>query len=241
MTLTAVLILLWSRCVGPVLVVLAALAGANQSAPSLLRGALARHPELRLISPDSDFPGEYTEAQIRDLGCWPPWLQVDLDRDGRMDVAAVVAVASPSGVKFGVVSVFAAREDSIRWIVKPQKHSIFGVATGYARGAVTPLFCLECDANGWMTWSGRSFEPDLYVVGDSVAIAAIDEGARLGLFASPQSGATMTKVVEPCTRGVVVKVAGTPGKRWYFVRLGDGGASGWVPAEFAFEVNCTGE
>jgi hypothetical protein len=36
--------------------------------PALLEAALAKHREVRLIRPDEDFPGGYTQEQIKGFG-----------------------------------------------------------------------------------------------------------------------------------------------------------------------------
>jgi hypothetical protein len=226
------------RVVLGLLFLMVAAASNGREMPGLLEAALAKHRELRLIRPDKDFPGGYTEKQIRGFGYWPPWCERDMDRDGRTDVAAAVEVDSAGQPRFGVAAIFASSRDSLRWIVEPQQHWIFGVADGYARGSLTPLFCLECDTNGWCTWSGRAFEDGLFVVGDSVAIASYTENATLALFDSPRVGAGIARHVAPCTRGIVEKVAGTRIDRWYLVRLEGGGRAGWVPGRMMLPVDC---
>src|SRR5688572_21406262 len=84
--------------------------------PALLLPALKSEPGLRLLAPATDLR-EYTQAQLQKFGYWPPWLELDLDRDKRPDVVAVVVKPSPKGREFGVVAVHAGAPNEIHWVV----------------------------------------------------------------------------------------------------------------------------
>ena len=60
------------------------------SPPRLLADVLRGRSEWRLLDPATDLAGDYTIAQLEALDCWPPWIELDFDRDGLDDIAAVV-------------------------------------------------------------------------------------------------------------------------------------------------------
>jgi hypothetical protein len=155
------------------LLVSAALATAQPKPPALLEQALRQLPGVNILNPPVDLPGGYTIDQLKGFGYWPPWVAVDLDRDGRTDVVATVVKRVAGKTLFGVLAVHAQAPMTIYWVVGLQAHIINGVAVGgfSGRDTVTPLFCLECDALSWFRWSGKSYEAELYAVGERLTIA----------------------------------------------------------------------
>lgn len=209
--------------------------------PALLDQAMRRLPGLRLLDPSVDLVGRgYTLEELKSFGYWPPWVITDVDRDGRADVVAVV-VKPGMTPEFGVVAVHSRRAAMIQWVARLGPEAINGVTTGPAPDTVAPLHCVECDANSWYRWSGRSYEPDLYAVGERIAIATHERNQALGLFARATRDSTFLFQVEACTEGVVRRVAGSEAERWYFVETqGRNRVRGWIPAAFASESECIG-
>src|SRR5688500_16425662 len=153
--------------------------------PALLAAALKAQPQWRLLDPAVDLVGDYTVAQLEELDRWPPWIQGDFDKDGRDDIASVV-VRRGTGVEseseFTVVAVHGASPGRAELVVPFRPQRIFGVADQFEDDTVTPLYCVECDANVWYRWNGRSYEPWFHAVGESVLIGG-EPGRRLTLFA----------------------------------------------------------
>jgi hypothetical protein len=203
---------------------------AQPKPPPLLEHVLLRHPDLRILDPSADLIGGYTIDELRQFRVWPPWVVRDVDRDGRPDVVAVVVRPAGAGSEFGVVAVHARTPAVVHWVVPLGREIINGVARGPGSDAVTPLFCLECDTNSWFRWSGRSYEADLYAVGEHIAIDTYDQ--PLGLFAKPSRDSRLVFTIAPCTRATVRLVAGADQGRWYFVETrGRRPVRGWLPAQ----------
>jgi hypothetical protein len=213
-----------------------ALFQASQPAtPALLEQALKTAPGLRLLVPATDLR-QYTESELRKFGYWPPWLELDLDRDKRPDVVAVVVKPSPSGTEYGVVAVHARAPKELQWIVELDTEPINGVAKGPAPDTVVPLFCVECDANAWFRWSGEEYEIDLYAIGEKIEMSS-ETQEDLPLYASPNLASKPLTRVAHCTTVVVRKVGGTPDGRWYFVETPDL-ERGWIPETVASAYLC---
>ena len=209
--------------------------------PALLEQAMRRLPELRLLDPSIDLVGRgYTLEELKSCGYWPPWVVADVDRDGHADVVAVV-VRPGITPEFGVMAVHSRRANAVQWVASLGARAINGVTTGPARDTVTPLYCVECDTNSWYRWSGRSYEAELYFVGERIAVATYERDQALGLFARATRDSRLLFPVEPCTEAVVRRVAGSEESRWYFVETrGRGRLRGWIPASFASESECIG-
>jgi len=207
------------------------------AAPPLLLRALASEPDVRLLAPAADLR-EYSQEQLQKFGYWPPWLELDLDRDKRPDVVAVVVKPSRSGREFGVVAVHARTPDEVHWVVPLDVDPINGVAKGQAADIVVPLFCVECDANTWMRWSGEEYEAELHAVGERIDIGT-ETQADLPLYSSPNLSAKPVTSVAHCTTVVVRKVGGTPDQRWYFVETPEG-QLGWIPDRVISTEICIG-
>ena len=208
--------------------------------PPLLADAIRRLPGLRLLDPSVDLSGIYTIDEIKSFGYWPPWIERDLDRDGRSDVVAVV-VKPGSSPQFGVIAVHARQRTSIHWVEPLGEKPINGVGKGPAADTVTPLFCIECDTNDWYRWSGHAYEAELYAVGERIAIATYEEDQKLGLFARGTRDSKFLFPVDACTLAIVLRVAGSDAERWYFVETQDHDrVRGWIPASFASEGECMG-
>jgi hypothetical protein len=170
-----------------VLLISAIVAAGQPKQPRLLEQAIRHFSGVRLLDPSVDLVGAYTVEELKESGYWPPWVIRDLDRDGRPDVAPVVVKPGPTP-QFGVVAVHARTPATLHWVVPLDAHVINGLAKGTGRDTVTPLFCVECDGNSWFRWSGRSYEAELYAVGEQL-LSADDTTYRknqaLGLFAKP--------------------------------------------------------
>jgi hypothetical protein len=208
--------------------------------PPLLVKGLDSLPGLRLLNPSSDLVGGYTVDELRDFGYWPPWVVRDTDRDGRPDVIAVV-VKPGAKPEFGVIAVHATNPSVVQWIAPLSAERINGVSEGWAADTIVPLLCIECDSNVWYRWSGRSYEAELYAVGEPLAVATYETDRALGLFARPAQDSKFLFKVEPCTQAIVRRVAGSETNRWYFIETRDRRpARGWIPASFASASECIG-
>ena len=206
--------------------------------PPLLEKALRGLPGLRLLDPSVDLVGEYTVNELKEFGHWPPWVVMDVDRDGRRDVGAVV-VKPGATPEFGVIAVHARTPTVVRWVAPLGTEAINGVAKGSAgpdRDKVTPLYCIECDSNSWYRWSGRSYEAELHAVGEQLLSAdqtTYRKDQVLGLFAKPSRDSKFLFSIGHCTEAIVRRVAGSEKDRWYFVETkGGGGLRGWIPSSF---------
>lgn len=205
--------------------------------PVLLVEALKSEPGIRLLRPATDL-SEYTELELRKFGYWPPWLVQDFDRDKRPDVVAVVVKPSPSGTEYGVVAVHAQAPKELQWVVPLDVEPINGVAQGPAPDTVVPLFCVECDANGWFRWSGEEYEADLHAAGERIDIGS-ETQEDLPLYSSPNLASKPVTTVAHCTTVVVLKVGGTPDERWYFVETPED-ERGWISDKLAPPGLCVG-
>jgi len=217
---------------------LAAIFAEQPKLPRLLEHALSGLPDLRVLDPASDLRGGYTLDDLKYFRAWPPWIVRDVDRDGRQDVVAVVVRPGPVGSAFGVIAVHARSPAQVQWVVPLGKDVINGIARGPGSDAVTPLFCIECDANGWFRWNGRSYEEGLYNAGERIAIGTDVKDEHLTLFALPSRNATPLYHPVPCTRAIVRRVAGSAEDRWYFVETDTSPRlRGWLPASFLVVEN----
>ena len=170
----------------PFLALVAGLSAQEPRLPALLGDILDRRPDLRLLDPSIDLPGGYTIDEIKDFGYWPPWVVVDLDHDKRPDVVATVVKATSQGTQFGVLAVHAQTPTTVRWIVQLGRRSLNGVAVDHpAADTVMPLLCIECDSNPWFRWNGRSYEPGLYAVGDTMLDRHVRSRPDTGYISPP--------------------------------------------------------
>src|SRR4051812_34333359 len=90
---------------GLIVLFFTAVAAAQPTVPPLLEQAMRHLPGLRLLDPTVDLVGAYTVEELKNLGYWPPWVTIDVDRDGRSDVVAVV-VKPGDTPQFGVIAVY---------------------------------------------------------------------------------------------------------------------------------------
>jgi hypothetical protein len=209
--------------------------------PALLAAVLLAQPTWRLLDPETDLVGDYTIKQLEDLDRWPPWIEGDFDKDGKDDVAAVV-VRGGGGrdLEFTVIAVHAARPGRAELVVPFGPQRIFAVSDVFEDDTVTPMRCVDCDANVWYRWNGRAYEPWLHAVGETVRISG-EAGRRLTLFADPRPDAERTADVAICVKAEVLQVGGREGQRWYRVEV-DAPSSprGWIPHQLVVEeVDCT--
>ena len=196
--------------------------------------------EWRLLDPAIDLVGDYTIAQLEALDRWPPWIELDFDRDGKDDIAAVVVRrGAGNAAEFTVVVVHGATPNRADLVLPFRPQRIFGVSEGIKDDTVMPLHCADCDANVWYRWNGRAYEPRLHAVGESIRIGG-ESGRRSTLFANPLSDASRTGDVPPCARAQVQEVGGEAGQRWYRVEVvASSFPRGWVPQQLAMEgVEC---
>jgi hypothetical protein len=139
----------------------------------------------------------------------------------------VAVVVSATGAReFGVIAVHARNPEEMHWVVPLDVDPILGLAKGRAPDTVVPLFCVNCDTNVWLRWSGEEYEAELFAVGEEVELGS-ETQADLPLYSSPNLAAKPAATVSHCTTVVVRKVGGTPDKRWYFVETPEG-LRGWV-------------
>ncbi len=186
-------------------------AGQAPSSPPLLRG-LTTTPGVRLLNPPTDLRGGYTQEELENLGVWPPWVVRDLDGNGRDDVAAVVVQAGQAGTRFGVVAIHDRAPRRLHWVVSLGAEAINGI--GGATDVVTPLFCVECDANGWYRWNGDSYEQGLYRRGEEVVIGTYETIQELPLFMTPRRDASVVQSLGQCAPATVRGVSGSMPDRW---------------------------
>lgn len=205
--------------------------------PPLLLQGLKSVPEARLLAPSTDLR-EYTQDQLQKFGYWPPWLELDLDRDKRQDVVAVIVQPSRSGREFGVVAVHARTPNEVHWVVPLDVEPINGIAKGHAPDVIVPLFCVECDANTWLRWSGEEYEAELYAVNERIDVGS-ETQADLPLYSSPNLAAKPLASIPHCTTVIVRKVGGTSDTRWYFVETSEG-ERGWIPDRAVSADICIG-
>jgi len=210
------------------------------SPPRLMADVLRARSEWRLLDPAADLAGDYTIQQLEALDRWPPWIELDFDRDGVDDIAAVVVRRGAGNApEFTVVVVHGATPGRADLVLPFRPQRIFGVSEGIKDDTVMPLHCADCDANVWYRWNGRAYEPRLHAVGESIRIGG-EPGRRSTLFANPLSDASRTGDVPPCARAQVQEVGGEAGQRWYRVEVvAPSFPRGWVPQQLAMEgVEC---
>src|SRR3954447_24224579 len=219
----------------------AAVAAPQPRVPPLLEQAMRHLPGLRLLDPTVDMVGAYTVEELKNLGYWPPWVTIDVDRDGRSDVVAVV-VKPGDTPQFGVIAVHARGCGSIEWVATLGDSPINRVTTGPARDTVTPLYCVECDGNSWFRWSGRSYETELHAVGETLETAERETDQGFGLFVKPSRDSKLVVAIEACKEARVRRVAGSGKDRWYFVEMSDEPrVRGWIPgSSVAGSSECIG-
>jgi hypothetical protein len=162
----------------------------------------------------------------------------DLDGDRQPDVAAVVVKPSSSGAEYGVAAVHAQAPAQVHWVVPLDTEPISGLAQGPAPDTIVPLFCVQCDANLWFRWSGEEYETTLHAVGEKIDIGS-ETQEDLPLRGTANVGSKPVTTVGHCTTVTVLKVAGTPDARWYFVEAPDG-QRGWVSYTFTAPDICIG-
>lgn len=219
---------------------LAFLTGQVSQPPPLLTDVL-RTEGLEIVDPDRHFPGRgYTRQELVELGAWSPWVSLDVDGDRRRDVIAAVARRKGDQLLFGVVAVHAREPRRVRWVEVPASDVIHGVVADPS-GSITPLHCVECDANPWYRWSGRSYEAGLYARGEEIVLATAEKDVRLGLFERPDRASKLIAQFEECTTtATVLESRGNDyPNRWYLVELKAAVRTrGWIPTAFAADANC---
>jgi hypothetical protein len=216
------------------------LAAQTPAPPALLADMLQAKPEWRLLDPALDLVGEYTVAQLVELDRWPPWIELDFDRDGKDDVAAVVVRKGAAGdAEFAVAVVHGATPTRSELVGPFGPRRIFGVSEGIKDDTVMPLYCADCDANIWHRWNGRAYEPWLYAVGESVRIGG-EAGRRTSLFAAASSDTARSAEASYCARAQVQEVGGDSGRRWYRVEVVAASfPRGWVPQQLVLsDADC---
>ena len=202
---------------------------------------MAKHTEVRLLEGRDLRPGSYSVAELTRFGYWPPWVSADLDGDGRMDVAAVVAVPSGKEVGFGVVAIHARSSKKLQWVVPPQPRPLFGVALGVPKDTLVPLQCVECDSNAWFRWSGKAYAPGLFKVGENVAIVGSDKKSPQRLFKKSSLDSDTVADLKSCVSARILRVkrTGHPETYWYEVELKSSArVHGWTEARWT-AVDCT--
>jgi hypothetical protein len=211
------------------------------SPPKLLVDVLRAKSEWRLLDPSTDLVGDYTVAQLEALDRWPPWIELDFDRDGHDDIAAVVVRRGAGNTpEFSVAVVHSATPGRAELVVPFGPQRIFGVSEGIKDDTVMPLRCADCDANVWYRWGGHAYEPALHAVGESIRIGG-EPGRPSPLFENPQSDASRSADVPYCIQAEVREVAGDEGRRWYRVSVvAPSFPRGWVPQQLVMEAgDCT--
>ena len=218
-------------------------AAQNPAPPRLLAEVLRAKSEWRLLDPTTDLAGDYTVAQLVELDRWPPWIEMDFDRDGLDDIAAVVVRRGSGGeTEFTAAVVHGGTPGRGELVVPFSPQRIFGVSEGIKDDTVMPLRCADCEANIWYRWNGRAYEPLLQAVGESIRIGG-EEGRRSPLFATPRAEAVRSAEVPYCVRAQVQEVGGEEGRRWYRVEaVAPSFPRGWVPQQLVMAAaECEGK
>jgi hypothetical protein len=134
------------------------------SPPVTVQEFLRSHEEYRLITlADTEWKEEFTRGEIRPLATG------DINRDGRIDLVAVLA----AGTKFNVVAFLG--ESGVylsqpTWILRDQEQVISGITVS-DDGTVTPIYCYYCDANPDYRWDGREYSRDVHLEKEVVCVA----------------------------------------------------------------------
>ncbi|MEO5819758.1 MAG: hypothetical protein ABIT71_04585 [Vicinamibacteraceae bacterium] len=200
--------------------------------PQRLVDVLRAKSDWRLLDPTTDLVGDYTIAQLEALDRWPPWVELDFDRDGTNDLAAVVVRRGAAGeTEFTVAVVHGAKPGRAELVVPFSPQRIFGVSEGIKDDTVMPLRCADCDANIWYRWGGHSYEPLLHAIGETIRIGG-EPGRPSPLFGGPRADAARSADVPYCVKAEVQEVTGKEGERWYRVEaVAPSFPRGWVPQQ----------
>ena len=200
---------------------------------------LAEHPEFRIVSLRDAVEPPDQDTYIKQ-GYFHPMTVADIDGDGIDDLLVVVVQWRTKPRRYGVVAFSGTRTGFARepkWVVRPIRELIRGVAASSDDGRVYPLFCVECDTNSFLRWNGKEFESKLFVVNEPVLLVgpfvSLDQppGATVPLLAEPRSGASTIGTVKGCTGARVSVVGPRDGtRRWYRVDIEGQGStlSGWI-------------
>jgi len=223
------------------LIISASCAFAQRKTPALLVEALRQLPGVQVLEPSLvSLPGGFTADDLKSGGYWYPWMVADLDRDGHPDVVAAVVKRTPNGTQYGVLAVHARTPTRIYWVVRFGTRPINSVAVGrfFGPDTVQPLYCYGCDGNPWFRWSGRSYEPEFYAIGDPIQVDLETNSNTANLYVQPRRDARKSTPVKVCTNAKVLTFRGTSYEtRWYFVELLlPKPLRGWIPAETARSI-----
>ena len=214
-----------------ILLALAASWASAKGLPVLLQGALQRQPELQLL--DAPIEADLLDA-MKAADCWPPWAEVDLDHDGRNDVAVVVVKGTGPDRTYGVMAIHAKQPQIIHWVIPLNKESITGLMVNQPQGAVVPLFCFECDSNPFYRWSRTNYEYSLFQAGEQIGLYVYDErngGMDVKLYSESNGNSKIVTARKFCSAVKVLKRSGTSANRWYWVETTDPQRiRGWVPS-----------
>ncbi len=211
----------------------------SREMPAALAAALRGIPGARLLDPESDLVGDYTTDDLREAGYWPPWIQRDLNRDGRDDIAAVVVRTSGTDRQFAVVVVHSDDGRDLSWAVPFQQQRVYSVAAPRS-AALNVLLCVHCDWDFWVRWNGTSYEDGLYAVGENVVVADGDRDVPAPLFDGPSETSGLVATVPGCAEGTVRQVSGHPDSRWYEIDVPTITRRVWIPARMTDVNPCMG-
>ena len=99
---------------------------------------------------------------------------------------------------------------------------------------MTPMRCVECDANVWYRWNGRAYEPWLHKVGETVMITG-EPGRRLTLFADPRPDADGRPMSCSAPRRRCCRSAAATGSAGIASVDAPSSPRGWVPQQLVVE------
>lgn len=209
--------------------------------PTPVRDFLQANPEYRLVARQDIDP-----IHLDATDAVPSMAIAELTGDGWADVVAVV-VRKRNPEWRALVAFHGSSKGFTRrpmWAIRPTRVELLGVQVEGTR--VIPLECIECDSNGFMRWSGSTYERNLWRVGEDSNVYRHNCGSACGIALSSGTGKTAATVatLPECTSVTILEVLplSRGAERWYRVRaMLDGRAvEGYLAATALTEIGCIG-
>ena len=177
-------------------------------APLVLRGLLEKDVlNYRLLTPNDVGEDFFRQQYVK----FQPWSVGDTNRDGEQDVVAVLVKGSTPPL-YNVIVIHGGSTRDIAWLWRDVTMRILSVKA--ETGEVWPLTCTECDANRPLRWTGREYDWDVLLPGESVCLSA---GTML-LDEPNDSAIPVISLANPMELRIVEIGKRDPGKdRWFKV------------------------
>jgi len=132
----------------------------------VLRGLLEKDVlNYRLLTPNDVGEDFFRQQYVK----FQPWSVGDTNRDGEQDVVAVLVKGSTPPL-YNVIVIHGGSTRDIAWLWRDVTMRILSVKA--ETGEVWPLTCTECDANRPLRWTGREYDWDVLLPGESVCLSA---------------------------------------------------------------------